>query len=150
MTEPPLTPVADLPQPRSQWLDVWDQFKTHRGALWGMGFFVTVLIAVLLGPYVWTIDAQYIDIRARNQGPSFAHPLGTDQLGRDVLAQAMEGGRISLSVGFAALTIIGFVGWPEPLISAFMQKGEPARVEILAVGVGLLAMAALFFLLLRK
>ena len=51
---------------------------------------------------------------------------------------------LAMSVGFAVLTIIGFVGWPEPLISAFMQKGEPARVEILAVGVGLLAMAALF------
>jgi MATE family multidrug resistance protein len=50
----------------------------------------------------------------------------------------------ALSIGFAAVTIIGFVVWPELLISMFMQKSEPARVGILAVGIGLLAMAALF------
>jgi MATE family multidrug resistance protein len=49
-----------------------------------------------------------------------------------------------LSLGFAAVTVVGFVVWPEPLISLFMQKSEPARVQILAVGAGLLAMAALF------
>lgn len=49
-----------------------------------------------------------------------------------------------MSVAFAALTIAAFVIWPEPLIDIFMQKDEPARVEILAIGVGLLAMAALF------
>ena len=51
---------------------------------------------------------------------------------------------LAMSLGFAALTIIVFVGWPEPLISMFMQRSEPARVDILAIGVGLLAMAALF------
>ena len=51
---------------------------------------------------------------------------------------------LAMSLSFAALTIIGFVIWPEPLISLFMQRDEPARVDIMAVGVGLLAMAALF------
>jgi len=50
----------------------------------------------------------------------------------------------TMSVLFAAVTILGFLIWPEPLISAFMQQDEPARDEILAIGVGLLAMAALF------
>jgi MATE family multidrug resistance protein len=50
----------------------------------------------------------------------------------------------ALSVGTALLTIVIFVAWPEPLISLFMQRSEPARAEILSVGVGLLAMAALF------
>ena len=50
----------------------------------------------------------------------------------------------TLSVIFATLTIVGYLVWPEQLISLFMQKDEPARVEILAIGVGLLAMAALF------
>jgi MATE family multidrug resistance protein len=49
-----------------------------------------------------------------------------------------------MSLGFAALTIIIFVGLPEPLISLFMQRDEPARADILAIGVGLLVMAALF------
>ena len=49
-----------------------------------------------------------------------------------------------LSLVFALLTMVGFVGWPEPLISVFMQENEPARAEILAIGTGLLVMAALF------
>lgn len=49
-----------------------------------------------------------------------------------------------MSVVFAAITIIGFVCWPEPLIIAFMQENEPAKLEILSIGIGLLAMAALF------
>ncbi len=50
----------------------------------------------------------------------------------------------AMSVGFSVLTIGIFVGWPEPLISMFMQRSEPARADILAVGVGLLILAALF------
>ena len=68
----------------SQWQDVWDQFKTHRGALIGSIVFVIIVFGVIVGPFLWTIDATYIDIRARNSGPSLAHPLGTDQLGRDL------------------------------------------------------------------
>ncbi|NNE51271.1 MAG: MATE family efflux transporter [Sulfitobacter sp.] len=49
-----------------------------------------------------------------------------------------------MSVAFAAVTIIFFVGWPEPLINLFIQEGEAAREEIMVIGVGLLAMAALF------
>tara|TARA_R110002049_G_scaffold23781_6_gene84749 strand:+ start:138365 stop:139714 length:1350 start_codon:yes stop_codon:yes gene_type:complete len=49
-----------------------------------------------------------------------------------------------MSLVFAAVTVVGFVGWPEPMISLFMQRDEPARADILAVGVGLLVMAALF------
>ena len=49
-----------------------------------------------------------------------------------------------LSLIVAALTIAGFLIWPEPMIDIFMQRDEPARAEILAIGVGLLALAALF------
>ncbi|MEM1201494.1 MAG: ABC transporter permease, partial [Pseudomonadota bacterium] len=122
MTEPDLTPHTDPPAPRSQWLDVWDQFKTHRGALCGMGFFVTVLIAVLLGPYVWTIDAQFIDIRARNQGPSFAHPFGTDQLGRDTLARVLAGGRVSLAVGITAMLLALGLGTLIGVLAGYFKK----------------------------
>ncbi|NUH66031.1 MATE family efflux transporter [Sulfitobacter sp. S0837] len=51
---------------------------------------------------------------------------------------------IVLSVVFSLLTMIGFIGWPEALISLFMQESEPARLEIIAIGTGLLVMATLF------
>ena len=44
--------------PRSQWRDVWDQFRTHKGALVGAAFFLLLLLGVVLGPYLWTVDPQ--------------------------------------------------------------------------------------------
>ena len=94
----------------SQWKDVWDQFKTHRGALIGMIVFFIIVIGVIAGPFIWTIDATYIDIRARNSGPSLAHPLGTDQLGRDLFARMIAGGKVSVSVGFTAMFLSLILG----------------------------------------
>jgi MATE family multidrug resistance protein len=67
-------------------------------------------------------------------------------LGRRDIAHMARGARVVmlLSALFALVTIFFFVGTPEPLILLFMQEGEPARAEILAIGVGLMAMAALF------
>ena len=96
--------------PSSQWKDVWDQFKTHRGALIGMIVFFIIVVGVIAGPFLWTIDATYIDIRARNSGPSLSHPLGTDQLGRDLLARMIAGGKVSVSVGFTAMFLSLILG----------------------------------------
>ena len=96
--------------PSSQWKDVWDQFKSHRGALIGMIVFFVIVVGVIAGPFLWTIDATYIDIRARNSGPSLSHPLGTDQLGRDLLARMIAGGKVSVSVGFTAMFLSLILG----------------------------------------
>ena len=107
----PNTDTQDLATPaHSQWRDVWDQFKHHKGALIGGGFFIGVLIAVFLGPFIWTIDPTYIDIRARNSGPSLAHPFGTDQLGRDMLARMLAGGQVSMAVGVTAMLLALLLG----------------------------------------
>ena len=97
-------PMPTTP-PRSQWREVWSQFRHHKGAMAGGIVFALILVMVFLGPIFWTIEASYIDIRARNQGPSLAHPFGTDQLGRDMLARMMAGGRISLFVGITAMAL---------------------------------------------
>ena len=104
--------AAPLPSapPRSQWAEVWSQFRHHKGAMAGGFVFVLILALVFLGPLVWSIDATFIDIRARNQGPSLAHPFGTDQLGRDMLARLMAGGQVSLSVGITAMLLALFLG----------------------------------------
>ncbi len=103
MTDTTPDSLAAAQPPQSQWRLVWEQYKTHRGALIGMGFFLFVVIAVAIGPSLWPIDAQYIDIRARNQGPSLAHPMGTDQLGRDTFARVLMGGQVSMAVGVTAM-----------------------------------------------
>lgn len=97
-------PIPDAP-PRGQLREVWEQFRHHKGAMTGGIVFLTIVLVVFLGPLIWTLDATYIDIRARNQGPSLAHPFGTDQLGRDMLSRMMAGGQVSLSVGMTAMAL---------------------------------------------
>ena len=51
---------APAAPPRSQWADVWDQFKTHRGAMWGMAIFVVIVLLILIGPFVYWNDPKFV------------------------------------------------------------------------------------------
>jgi len=138
--------------PRSQWWDVWDQFKTHKGALIGLAFFVFVLLAVMFGPYVWSIDPTYIDIRARNQGPTLAHPFGTDQLGRDIMARMMAGGRISMAVGLTAMALSLILGTAIGVIAGYFKRldGLLMRFTDLFLALPLLPLLLVIILLFRE
>ncbi len=70
----------------------------------------TLVALVVFGPLVWNLPINDIDFSAQLQGPSWQHPLGTDDLGQDLLARMLYGGRISLAVGLAAMTMAIFVG----------------------------------------
>ncbi|QBF31306.1 ABC transporter permease [Thalassococcus sp. S3] len=144
-------PVPSRP-PRSQWLDVWDQFKTHKGALWGGILFLLIVAAVFLGPFFWTIDPTFIDIRARNQGPSLAHPFGTDQLGRDILARMMAGGQTSISVGLAAMLLALFLGSFIGVTAGFFRRldGPLMRLTDLFLALPLLPLLLVMMLLFRE
>ncbi len=137
--------------PRSQWADIWDQFKTHRGALAGSIFFALMLLAVALGPAAWPIDAQFIDIRARNSGPSFAHPLGTDQLGRDTLARVLAGGRASIAVGLTAMLLSLVLGTLIGVAAGFFRRidGPLMRLTDLFLALPLLPLLLVIILLFR-
>ena len=90
--------------------EAWRRFKRHRLAVvctFVLGF---IILAVLLGPWIWRVPINEIDFTARMQGPSWRHPLGTDDLGQDLLARMLYGGRISLAVGLAAMLIAITVG----------------------------------------
>ncbi len=67
-------------------------------------------MAVLVGPLVYRVPIDAIDFKAKLKGPSWAHPLGTDDLGQDLLARMLYGGRISLAVGVAAMLIAVIAG----------------------------------------
>ncbi len=70
-----------------------------------------VMVAlVIFGPMVWKVAINEIDFTARLKGPSLAHPLGTDDLGQDLFARMLYGGRISLAVGLAAMAMAIVVG----------------------------------------
>lgn len=113
--------VASRPS-RSQWRDIWDQFKTHRGALVGAVVFLSIVVTVFLGPLFWTIDPTFVNIRARNQPPSLQYPFGTDQLGRDMLARMMAGGRVSISVGLTAMSLAITLGSTMGLLAGYFRR----------------------------
>lgn len=144
-------PIPTKP-PRSQWLDIWDQFKTHKGALWGGIIFLTIVVLVFLGPFFWNIDATFIDIRARNQGPSLTHPFGTDQLGRDTFARMMAGGRTSVSVGITAMLLALFLGSFIGILAGFFRNldGILMRLTDLFLALPLLPLLLVMMLLFRE
>jgi peptide/nickel transport system permease protein len=144
-------PIPSNP-PRSQWLDVWDQFKSHRGALMGGILFMLIIASVYLGPLFWDIEATHIDIRARNQSPSWAHPFGTDQLGRDMLARMMAGGSTSVSVGLTAMALALFLGSFIGVVAGFFRRldGPLMRLTDLFLALPLLPLLLVMMLLFRE
>ena len=87
------------------WVETWRRFRRHRLAIFGAGVLAVMLVAVVLGPVAYRVPINEIDFKAKLKGPSWTHPLGTDDLGQDVLARMLYGGRISLAVGVAAMLI---------------------------------------------
>ena len=85
--------------------EAWRRFRRHRLALGGAAVLLLIFLAVLLGPWLWQVPINEIDFSARLEGPSWRPPLGTDDLGQDLLARMLYGGRISIAVGFAAMLI---------------------------------------------
>lgn len=90
--------------------EAWRRFLKHRMAVFSMGVLVVMVLAVLFGPLLWKLPINEIDFGAKLQGPSWAHPMGTDDLGQDLLARVLYGGRISLAVGLAAMLMAIVVG----------------------------------------
>ena len=94
----------------SPWKEAWRRFKRHRLAYWSLWVLGFMVLAVLLGPLFYKVGINDVDFQARLAGPSWKHPLGTDDLGRDILARMLYGGRISLAVGMSAMLMAITVG----------------------------------------
>ncbi|WP_137125487.1 ABC transporter permease [Roseomonas sp. HF4] len=92
------------------WQEAWRRFRKHRLAVASLFILGFIVLAVLVGPFIWRVPIDEIDFSVQLQGPSWAHPMGTDDLGQDVLARVLYGGRISLAVGFAAMMVAIVVG----------------------------------------
>jgi peptide/nickel transport system permease protein len=107
-------------QPRtSLWKETGRRFRRHRLAMVGSVILLGLVLAVLVGPLVWRLPINDIDFKAKLKGPSWSHPLGTDDLGQDLLARMLYGGRISLAVGIAAMLIAITIGTAIGAISGF-------------------------------
>jgi peptide/nickel transport system permease protein len=121
-------PAGQAPREATPWQLRWRRFRRNRMAVAGgvllIIFYALVILAPVLSPYAY----DKVDAPRQLLGPSAAHLLGTDDLGRDLFSRILWGGRISLSVGFVAAgvsvvigTLIGavagfFGGWVDNLL----------------------------------
>ncbi|HBD91230.1 MAG TPA: peptide ABC transporter [Gemmobacter sp.] len=123
-----MTDTIKIQKPHSQWHDVWAQFRQHKGAMAALVLLLTLVVFVVIGPLVWRIDPNFIEpntvkmFKMRNLPPSLAHPMGTDQLGRDMLARMMFGGRISLAVGLVAMLVAVCIGTTIGVLAGFFSR----------------------------
>ena len=102
--------VRAAPRSTSPGAEAWRRFRRHKMAMCSLVLLLLLVAAVVLGPWLWPLAVNDIDFTARLKGPSLAHPLGTDDLGQDILARMLYGGRISLAVGLAAMAMAISVG----------------------------------------
>lgn len=112
---------------------IWQQFAKNRLAVAGLAAVLALFAVAFLAPYLSSYSPTAYDLDSVLVPPSAAHPLGTDEEGRDVLARMIYGTRISLSVGFISVilyvaigVILGalagyFGGWVDMLISRAIE-----------------------------
>jgi peptide/nickel transport system permease protein len=143
-------PAIATPE-RSLWSDVWRQFRRHPGAMIGVTVFLVIVLAVALGPTLWPIDPSYIDVRARNAAPSLAHPMGTDNIGRDIFAQVLQGGRVSLAVGMTAMLLSIFLGTLIGVLAGYFRRldGLLMRLTDLFLALPILPLLLVILMLFR-
>ena len=94
----------------SPWREAWRRFSRHRLAAISVVVLALLALSILIGPLLWPVAINDIDFTARLSPPSWDHPFGTDDLGQDLLARMIYGGRISLAVGFAAMAVAMLFG----------------------------------------
>lgn len=141
------------PKPASPGREIWQQFRTHKGALFGLIVLGILITAVLIGPYLWVPEKLSVAqaIKLKNQGPSLRFPLGTDQLGRDMLARVLLAGRVSLAVGLVAMGIAIVFGTLIGTLAGYFRRldGPLMRVTDMFLALPLIPLLLVMVMLFR-
>jgi peptide/nickel transport system permease protein len=103
-------PAAGLAPPVSPAREAWRRFRKHRMAVASLVVLALLILGIAIGPLLWRLPIDEIDFSAQLKGPTWEHPFGTDDLGQDLLARLIYGGRISLAVGLSAMAVAVTVG----------------------------------------
>lgn len=112
--EPFLEETVELAQKRrSQARIILDRFVRNKAAIGGALFLILLFVFCFFGPALWRVDPDQQNILSVSETlapPSLSHPFGTDDVGRDTLARAMAGGRVSLAVGLSSMLMAILLG----------------------------------------
>jgi peptide/nickel transport system permease protein len=92
-------------RPQGLWRNVWRRFRRHRLAVFGMLVLICLTLGTLFGPMLYQRKINDIDFTVSLQGPGLKHPMGTDDMGQDLLARILYGGRVSMAVGLTSMLI---------------------------------------------
>ncbi|MBR3795702.1 MAG: ABC transporter permease [Clostridia bacterium] len=101
-----------IPKKKSQAYEIWRRFKKNKTAMAALIVLSLIILSTLCADFIWDYqkDACSINIKNRLQHPSWEHPLGTDELGRDMLCRLVYGARASLTVGILGTSFALLVG----------------------------------------
>jgi peptide/nickel transport system permease protein len=102
------------------WRMILRAFVENKLALVGLTLVILVVLFCFVGPLFWHTDQVHVDLLLVNKPPSAKHPLGTDDLGYDVLGRLMVGGQSSLEVGLAVALVATALGVLYGVISGFV------------------------------
>ncbi len=125
---------------------LWRRFRRNRLAVLALGYLVAVHAVAALAPSLPLPAPETMDLLSQFAGPSWEHPLGTDETGRDVLARLAFGARTSLAVGLSAMVMAVAVGTVLGAVSGFY--GGPVETLVMRFTDGMLTIPTFFLALL--
>ena len=112
----------DAVKPSSLWKDAWKRFYKNKTAVVALVVLALLAFGAIFAKYLTPYDPYEVVLTEAKNGPSFSHPLGCDEQGRDILTRLLYGARISLSVGFISVAISTLLGSIIGLCSAYYGK----------------------------
>ena len=107
----------------------WAALRRNRGAMAGLIVFCFLVIAAVLGPSVAPYDPLEPDMNALMSEPTRAHPLGTDQIGRDLLSRIIAGAPYTLRTAVIATAIAALIGLPLGLASGYFGRWPGLAID---------------------
>lgn len=132
--------IAERKQ-RTLWGDVWIKFQRNRLAMFGLVTLSLITIGVVVIPFFYRVDPRFVgitqDLALSNLGPTRAHPFGTDDVGRDMLANNLHGGRISLAVGVSAMLVSIILGTLVGALAGFFKILDSPLMRITDIALAL-------------
>ena len=116
--------ISESPEGASLWRDAWIRLRANRLATLSLFFFIFISILTIIGPEIISISYESQDLDNTFAPPGSTHLFGTDNLGRDLFARVLHGGRISLAVGFLATAVSLVIGVAYGMTSGYLG-GKP-------------------------